>query len=94
MLNIIISTVNSYSSNWSAGGYIDDDRTASPVDTEIEADHIHNVNVHTHGRRFNLELSPIEHLLSKRSALENVWYADGYPTNVSYTPGPKVRMSY
>ena len=57
---------------------------------ELDVDHIHRVNINTHGRKLNLELSPIQHLLSKRSALENTWYADGYPNNVSYTPSPKV----
>ena len=56
-----------------------------------EPDHIHRVKINTHGRKLNLKLTPIQHLLSKRSALDdNTWFADGYPSNVSYTPSPKV----
>lgn len=64
--------------------------TESISDIETDIDHFHRVNINTHGRKLNLELSPIQHLLSKRSAFENTWFADAYPNNVSYTPSPKV----
>ena len=64
--------------------------TESIRDIESDIDHFHRVNINTHGRKLNLELSPIQHLLSKRSAFENTWFADAYPNNVSYTPSPKV----
>ena len=60
-----------------------------------EPDHIHRVKINTHGRKLNLKLTPIQHLLSKRSALDdNTWFADGYPSNVSYTPSPKVNSIF
>ena len=68
--------------------------TESISDIETDIDHFHRVNINTHGRKLNLELSPIQHLLSKRSAFENTWFADAYPNNVSYTPSPKVSKIY
>ena len=66
------------------------DNTESDENSVTEVDHVHRVNINTHGQKFSLELSPIQHLLSKRSALESTWFADGYPNNVSYTLSPKV----
>ena len=86
-------TVNSSSSSSSfSEDQTDTGKTESVEETEV--DHVHRVNINTHGRKFNLELSPIQHLLSKRSALENTWFADGYPNNVSYTPSPKVSKNH
>ena len=55
---------------------------------------VHRVRVNTHGREFQLELEPNPHLLTSRqggTSRLDAWYADGYKTNVTYSPGPKVR---
>ena len=57
---------------------------------------VHRVRVNTHGREFQLELEPNPHLLTSRQGgirRLDAWYADGYKTNVTYSPGPKVRTS-
>ena len=86
----LLSLVNSSSPPF-PNDSVDNDNKESEEMLEPEPDHIHRVKINTHGRKLDLELSPIQHLLSKRSALnENTWFADGYPSNVSYTPSPKV----
>ena len=89
---ILLSLVNSSPSPYPTESIENDDKES--IDEELvepEPDHIHRVKINTHGRKLSLKLSPIQHLVSKRSALEdNTWFADGYPSNVSYTPSPKV----
>ena len=51
-------------------------------------DDIHRVNLVTHGRQLRLELHPNHHL-AKRGDID-LWYADAFPTNVSYSPVEKV----
>ena len=89
---ILLSLVNSSPSPYPNESIENDDKES--IDEELvepEPDHIHRVKINTHGRKLSLKLSPIQHLVSKRSALEdNTWFADGYPSNVSYTPSPKV----
>ena len=51
---------------------------------------IHRVNLETHGRQLRLELRPNLHLVPQTRHLD-LWYADAFPTNVSYSPVEKVR---
>ena len=44
----------------------------------------------THGRQLRLELRPNLHLVPQTRHLD-LWYADAFPTNVSYSPVEKVR---
>ena len=50
---------------------------------------VHRVNLATHGRNLRLELKPNHHLVPRQRALD-LWYADAFPTNVSYSPADKV----
>ena len=61
----------------------------SPSSTSNQAD-IHRVNLATHGRQLRLELRPNPHLVPQSRQLD-LWYADAFPTNVSYSPVEKVR---
>jgi hypothetical protein len=56
-------------------------------------DDIHRVNLATHGRQLRLELRPNHHLVSRHRDLD-LWYADAFPTNVSYSPVIKVIIFY
>jgi len=46
---------------------------------------VHRVNLATHGRQLRLELKPNHHLVPRQRDLD-LWYADAFPTNVSYSP--------
>ena len=49
---------------------------------------VHRVNLATHGRQLRLELKPNHHLVGQRDL--DLWYADAFPTNVSYSPADNV----
>ena len=51
----------------------------------------HRVHLETHGRRLQLQLDQVSHLLPPNRGVD-AWYADGESSaNVSYTPTPTVR---
>ena len=52
-------------------------------------DDVHRVNLETHGRQYRLELKPNHHLVPLEREID-LWYADAFPTNVSYSPVAKV----
>ena len=52
-------------------------------------DDVHRVNLETHGRQYRLELKPNHHLVPLERDID-LWYADAFPTNVSYSPVERV----
>ena len=52
---------------------------------------VHRVNLATHGRQLRLELKPNHHLVPRQRDLD-LWYADAFPTNVSYSPADNVSI--
>ena len=53
---------------------------------------VHRVNLATHGRQLRLELKQNHHLVPRQRDLD-LWYADAFPTNVSYSPADNVSIS-
>jgi len=51
-------------------------------------DDVHRVNLETHGRQYRLELKPNHHLVPQEREID-LWYADAFSTNVSYSPVEK-----
>lgn len=54
--------------------------------------HAHRVHLETHGRRLQLQLDQVSHLLPPNRGVD-AWFADeaADAANVSYTPTPTVR---